>query len=234
MRVPLGVHRRSGRRYPFLVPGDAGGDQLVPVAQLVKPRQDPGNNCVLYRLQKTLPEPGKPRKIEGRGDRSMSSNQFLEAVSARLSAVSGDRWEVVKAEQGAGIEVMWASGQRIAMRATRELAPASQADIQFIGHARSDVERLLQAIQGKAVLSPEEITWIEARCRAASPAPWRAFIEAEGGLGGCDMIQVSDQEDEPDLYLWLGPNLAPSADFRFVASARQDIPHLIAVLTDQR
>jgi hypothetical protein len=35
MRVPLGVHRRSGRRYPFLVPSDAGGDQLVPVAQLV-------------------------------------------------------------------------------------------------------------------------------------------------------------------------------------------------------
>src|SRR5260370_36619517 len=120
------------------------------------------------------------------------------------------------------------------MRATRELAPASQADSQFIGHARSDVERLLQAIQGKAVLSPEEITWIEARCRAASPTPWRAFIEAEGGLGGCDMMQASDEEDEPDLYVWLGPNLAPSADFRLLASARQDVRQLSAVLTRHR
>src|SRR5260370_42633337 len=100
------------------------------------------------------------------------------------------------------------------MRATRELAPASQADSQFIGHARSDVERLLQAIQGKAVLGPEAITWIEARCRAASPAPWRAFIEAEGGLGGCDMIQVSDQGAERDVDIWLGPNLTEATDFR--------------------
>lgn len=33
---------------------------------------------------------------------------------------------------------------------------------------------------------------------------------------------------------WLGPNLAPFADFRFVASARQDIPDLIAAVTGQR
>jgi TOTE conflict system, Archaeo-Eukaryotic Primase domain len=34
VRVPLGVHRLSGRRYPFLVPAGAG-DRLVPAAQRV-------------------------------------------------------------------------------------------------------------------------------------------------------------------------------------------------------
>ena len=36
MRVPFGVHRLSGRRYPFLVPAGSGsGDRLVPAAQSV-------------------------------------------------------------------------------------------------------------------------------------------------------------------------------------------------------
>jgi hypothetical protein len=36
MRVPFGVHRLSGRRYPFLVPADSGaGDRLVPAAHSV-------------------------------------------------------------------------------------------------------------------------------------------------------------------------------------------------------
>ncbi len=34
VRVPLGVHRRSGRRYPFLIP-EGEGDRLVPVARSV-------------------------------------------------------------------------------------------------------------------------------------------------------------------------------------------------------
>lgn len=34
VRVPLGVHRRSGRRYPFLV-ADASGDRLVPAASSI-------------------------------------------------------------------------------------------------------------------------------------------------------------------------------------------------------
>ena len=165
----------------------------------------------------------------------MFSDQFLEAVSARLSAVSGDRWEVVEVEKRrGGIEVVWASGQRAQMRATRELAPASEVDVQFIGHSRSDVELLLLAIQGKVVLSLEEVSSIATRCRSASPAPWTAFIEGETHFSGEDFIRVSDQDDEPDLYLWLGPNPAPSTDLRFVASARQDIPDLIAVLTGQQ
>jgi len=168
----------------------------------------------------------------------MLDDRFLETISARLSAVSGVRWEVVELDGGRlGVEVIFADGHRTEMRVTRDSTPASKVDVQFIGHSRSDVELLLLAVRGKMVLSPEEIASIEARCRAASPASWRAFIEADGGIGGCDVIQASDQDDELDLYLWFEPglvDLAPSADFRFVASARQDIPDLIAAVTGQR
>jgi len=30
------------------------------------------------------------------------------------------------------------------------------------------------------------------------------------------------------MYLWIGQDLAPSAIFRFVAEARQDVPALLA------
>ena len=44
------------------------------------------------------------------------------------------------------------------------------------------------------------------------------------------MIRVSDLDEEPDLYLWIGGKLAPSDDFEFVGSARQDIPELRAAV----
>ena len=41
MRVPFGVHRLSGRRYPFLVAADSGaGDRLVPAARSVSASLD--------------------------------------------------------------------------------------------------------------------------------------------------------------------------------------------------
>jgi hypothetical protein len=168
----------------------------------------------------------------------MSGDQFLEAVEARLSAVSGVRWEVVELDGGRlGVEVIFADGHRTVMQVTRDRTPASNVDVLFIGRSRSDIRRLLLAIQGKMVLSPIELAEIEARCRAASPAPWIAFIEADGGIGGCDMIRVSERDNEPDLYLWFGlglVDLVPSANFRFVAAARQDILALIATATGQR
>jgi hypothetical protein len=169
----------------------------------------------------------------------MSGDPFLEAIEARLSAVSGVRWEVIELDGGQlGVEVIFADGHPTVMQVTRNRTPASNVDVLFIGRSRSDIQRLLLAIQGKMVLSPIELAEIEARCRAASPAPWTAFIEVDGGIGGCDMIRVTDdQDDEPDLYLWFGPglkDLAPSANFRFVAAARRDILDLIAAATAQR
>jgi hypothetical protein len=71
---------------------------------------------------------------------------------------------------------------------------------------------------------------IRARCDAASPGPWRAFLEEDGGLGGSSVIWVTDGDEVPDLYLWLDGRPASGADFEFVAEAREDIPRLLAAL----
>jgi hypothetical protein len=161
----------------------------------------------------------------------MFNDQYLETIEARLAAVSGDHWEVAKGDEGRlRVEVVWASGQRTELRVMLDNTPAGKADIQFIGQCRSDIHHLLLAVQGEAVLSPEEVSSIETRCRAASPAPWCAFLESDGGMGGCSVIWIDGENDAPDMYLWLGADPASDADFEFVAFARQAIPDLIAAV----
>lgn len=121
-----------------------------------------------------------------------------------------------------------ADGEERPMRVTRDRAPASEADVRFIASARADTERLLAHVQGGPPLSPEDLSEIEERADRASPPPWLPFLESEGGIGGCSAIGVSYRDDEPDMYLWVGDDLAPDADFAFVAAAREDIPKLVA------
>ena len=60
---------------------------------------------------------------------------------------------------------------------------------------------------------------IEVRFGRASPPPWKVFLEEAGGIAGSNVIWVSDHDDEPDLCLWLNDQLAPGANFEFVAAA---------------
>lgn len=96
--------------------------------------------------------------------------------------------------------------------------------------------RLIDALSGGATLSSDVLEHMHARCSRASPGPWLVSLESDGGVGGCNVISVSYDDDEPDLYLWRGEeltahaaaDLAADADFEFVAAAREDIPRLIA------
>lgn len=161
----------------------------------------------------------------------MLDDNDLAAVEARLTEASGERWELGTDETGLPlILVRFQDGHSEEMRVKRDFELAGEADVRFIAHARSDASRLIAAIRGSSSMSATDLDAIERRAAAASPEPWTAFIEAEGGLAGTDVIRVTDRDDEPDLYLWLGSDLAPSSDFRFVASARQDIPRLVAAL----
>jgi hypothetical protein len=47
-------------------------------------------------------------------------------------------------------------------------------------------------------------------------------------MGGDSVIVVSESDSEADMYLLIGRDLAPSAIYRFVAEARQDLPALLA------
>ncbi len=78
-----------------------------------------------------------------------------------------------------------------------------------------------------------ELVAIERRLAAASPGPWRSFVEGRDHWGGDDFIQISDDDAEPDMYVRRhgpGPDLRPAstADQDFIAAARQDVPRLLA------
>ena len=74
-------------------------------------------------------------------------------------------------------------------------------------------------------LTDAELDGIGARCAAATPGPWRSFIEGRDHLGGNDFIQTGGTDDRsPDIEL-IG---ATRADQDFIAEARQDIPRLLA------
>jgi hypothetical protein len=134
-------------------------------------------------------------------------------------ATGAEGHAVVLARDGAG---------QVELRITRDGDPASDGDVRFIGHAFSDIPRLLDAFESGSLLSARDAAEIGSRVAAASPGPWTAFIESDGGLAGCDVIRISDGDNQADMYLWIGPDLAPSAVFCFVAEARQDVPALLA------
>lgn len=155
----------------------------------------------------------------------------LDAVENALAATTGERWSLTNDPDGnPAVEVRLDNGQSLILRLTRERIPASANDVMFIAHARQDTEILIAAVRGRQPLTKHELDGIIERCSAASPGPWRAFLEGDGGHGGSDVISVSDLNTEPDLYLWFGQSPASPADFGFVARARQEIPDLVAML----
>lgn len=84
-------------------------------------------------------------------------------------------------------------------------------------------------------LLDDDLTAIEARAHAATPGPWEAFVEGRDHLGGDDFIRTGGFDDSaPDLYVSLAyshtPGVTPAGanDLDFIASARQDIPRLVA------
>ncbi len=101
------------------------------------------------------------------------------------------------------------------LRVTRDGDPAGDGDV-------------LDALESGSPLPAEDATEIGMRIASASPGPWMVFLESDGGMGGDSVIVVSESDSEADIYLWLGPDLAPSAIFLFVAEACQDLPALLA------
>ena len=56
----------------------------------------------------------------------MSCDPFLDGVEARLSAVSGVRWEVIELDRGQlGVEVIFADGHRTVMPVKHDRTPVN-------------------------------------------------------------------------------------------------------------
>lgn len=159
----------------------------------------------------------------------------LRELESLLASASGDRWDLDEDENGLpGIRVHFADGHAEHLRATREDRPAGRHDVELIARGRQDLERLIRCLRGELSLPDGELGAIERRLAAASPDPWTALIEADGGLGGSNVITVSDRDDEPDLYLWRGEAPAPDADFRLAGALRNDLPRLLDAVRASR
>ena len=68
-------------------------------------------------------------------------------------------------------------------------------------------------------MTDDELQTIKRLCEAATPGPWRAFIEGRDHLAGSSFIQTP--VDDIEL------SGATDADYDFIANARQDIPRLL-------
>lgn len=66
----------------------------------------------------------------------------------------------------------------------------------------------------------EDLTRIQQLCDAATPGPWKAFIEDRDHESGSSFIQTADADIELTG--------ATTPDYDFIASARQDVPRLIS------
>lgn len=74
-------------------------------------------------------------------------------------------------------------------------------------------------------VSDAELSAMSARAIAASPGPWRSFVEGRDHTSGSDFIRTGDDESRGNDIELRG---ATRADQDFIAHARQDVPLLLA------
>ena len=72
-----------------------------------------------------------------------------------------------------------------------------------------------------AELTLDQLRQIAARCAAATPGPWKSFVEGRDHTSGDNFIRTGAE----DMYLNAGASVE---DQDFVACARQDIPALVS------
>jgi len=82
-------------------------------------------------------------------------------------------------------------------------------------------------------LTENELAEMEGRARAATDGPWQAYVEGRDHVAGDNFIRTGGLDDaSPDMYVThyhgVQPVPAPAADLDFIASARQDVPRLVA------
>lgn len=89
------------------------------------------------------------------------------------------------------------------------------------------------AVNNEDALTDRELADMDARAHAATDGPWHSFVEGRNHDAGDDFIRTGGSDDgSPDMYVTLYYNAEPTpasaADLDFIASARQDVPRLVA------
>jgi hypothetical protein len=71
-------------------------------------------------------------------------------------------------------------------------------------------------------ITEQELREIIRRCDAASPGPWKSYVEGRDHTSGSSFIKTGAED--------IGLSGASISDQDFIAAARQDIPKLVAAL----
>jgi hypothetical protein len=74
------------------------------------------------------------------------------------------------------------------------------------------------------MLDENQLLEVSSRVEAASPGPWKAFVEGRDHVSGSSFIRVGDG---PQRRVDIELSGAIAADYDFIAHARQDIPLLV-------
>lgn len=146
----------------------------------------------------------------------MLSERYLDEIRARWEAVRDTGVEIAAGPGGHARLLAGHSAGKMELRVRREGDPADDGDVLFVGHAFSDIPRLLGALASGSPLPAEDAGGIGMRIASASPGPWTAFIESEGGLSGSDVIRVSEATAKPTCTCgwapaWRHPRLTASS-----------------------
>lgn len=116
----------------------------------------------------------------------------LAATEAVASAATGISWELgIDGEsESRAIRIILSDGTDALMRVTRDRQSATPGDIEFIAASRKDLLILGDAIRGRRAIATDELDGIEKRIEQTSPGPWQAFLEADAGIGGTNVIRL--------------------------------------------
>jgi hypothetical protein len=80
-------------------------------------------------------------------------------------------------------------------------------------------------------LTETELRDIEKRVEAASPGPWKSFVEGRDHTSGSSFIMTGEGNHRGEDIELTGATIA---DQDFIAAARQDVPRLIAEIRTLR
>jgi hypothetical protein len=148
------------------------------------------------------------------------SCQLAEGDQAVL--LDGEAFRIDRVEDAPGVvELVWTPG-------SNPCRTCWENNGRFFGAAPAASEPdggMEEPGTGHSPLSDDDLAAVGARATAASPGPWRSFIEGRDHTSGSDFIRTGREASRGNDIELSG---ATKADQEFIARARQDVPRLLA------
>jgi hypothetical protein len=180
---------------------------------------------ITFRCQRR--EPGEPRHTEvtfvgvvtyrfEHDDFGTILTHIIDVPLASFLTQHAD--ELSKSAAEAGACRFWKGSVE---EATRELEKSSIRAFEINSAIGMHGWALARTVTGRSVsLEQDDLARIEALCTGATPGPWTSFIEGRDHESGSDFMRTTKDDIEMSG--------ATHADQDFIASARQDVPALVA------